>query len=66
MQRGALLWEAAGFSGMPVEVLQENYGHHHPDYMQGAASTITAKTRTNSVVDTVVSLESVRERRQKA
>lgn len=66
MQRGAPLWEAAGFLGMSVEVLQENYGHHHPDYMQGAATAITAKTRHVSVVETVVSLERERERRQKA
>ncbi|MBK3664901.1 site-specific integrase [Bradyrhizobium diazoefficiens] len=66
MQRGAALWEAAGFLGMSVEVLQENYGHHHPDYMQGAATAITAKARTIPVVETVVSLESIRERRQKA
>lgn len=66
MQRGAPLWEAAGFLGMSVEVLQEHYGHHHPDYMQGAANPITTKTRHVSVVETVVSLESARERRQKA
>jgi len=49
-----------------VEVLQENYGHHHPDYMQGAANAITAKRRPVPVVEKVVSLESARERRQKA
>jgi integrase len=41
MQRGVPLWEAAGFLGMSVEVLQDNYGHHHPDFMQGAANAIT-------------------------
>src|SRR5262249_19825163 len=41
MQRGALLWEATGFPGMSVEVLQ--YGHHHPDYMQSATSATIAK-----------------------
>jgi len=57
---------AAGFLGVSVEVLQENYWHHHPDYMQGAANAITAKRRPVPVVETVVSLESARERRQKA
>ena len=61
-----VLPKAAGFLGMSVEVLQEHYGHHHPDYMQGAATAITAKTRHVSVVETVVSLESAREKRQKA
>jgi integrase len=66
MQRGAPLWEAAGFLGMSVEVLQENYGHHHPDFMHGAAKAITSKSRQVSVVETVVDLESAREKRQKA
>ncbi|MGC1562842.1 MAG: site-specific integrase, partial [Bradyrhizobium sp.] len=66
MQRGAPLWEAAGFLGMSVEVLQENYGHHHPDFMHGAAKAITSKSRQVSVVETVVVLESAREKRQKA
>lgn len=66
MQRGAPLWEAAGFLGMSVEVLQENYGHHHPDFMHGAANAIGSKKRHVSVVETVVSLESAREKRQKA
>jgi hypothetical protein len=51
---------------MSVEVLQENYGHHHPDYMQGVTSAIPAKARPVPVVETVVSLESVRQKRQKA
>jgi integrase len=65
MQRAAPLWEAAGFLGMSVEVLEKNYGHHHPDHMQGAANAIGSKQRF-SVVETVVSLESAREKRQKA
>jgi integrase len=38
MQRGVPIWEAAGFLGMSPEVLQDTYGHHHPDYLQGAAA----------------------------
>jgi integrase len=37
MQRGVSIWEPAGFLGMSPEVLQDTYGHHHPDYLQGAA-----------------------------
>jgi integrase len=29
-------WVAAGFLGMTVETLLENYGHHHPDFQEGA------------------------------
>jgi hypothetical protein len=51
--------------GHVVEVLEKNYGRHHPDHMQGADNAIGSKKRF-SVVETVVSLESVREKRQKA
>jgi integrase len=37
MQRGAPIWEAAGFLGVSPEVLQDTYGHHHPDHLHGAA-----------------------------
>ena len=42
MQRGADLWQAAGFLGMTVEMLQERYGHHHPDFQADAARAISA------------------------
>jgi hypothetical protein len=51
MQRGVPIWEAAGFLGMSPEVLQETYGHHHPDHLQGAAAAIEQKNRYVSVVD---------------
>jgi integrase len=56
MQRGVPVWEAAGFLGMSPEVLQNTYGHHHPDYLQGAAAAIGQKTRYVSVAETVASL----------
>jgi len=65
MQRGVPVWEAAGFLGMSAEVLLGTYGHHHPDFLHGAANAITSKHRV-SVVETVVDLESVREKRQKS
>ncbi|MGH6780360.1 MAG: hypothetical protein ACRECL_20475 [Bradyrhizobium sp.] len=53
MQRGVPIWEAAGFLGgflgMSPEVLQDTYGHHHPDYLQGAAAAIGQKGRIVSV-----------------
>jgi integrase len=33
MQAGVSLWEAAGYLGMTVEVLERVYGHHHPEHM---------------------------------
>jgi hypothetical protein len=65
MQRSVPVWEAAGFLGMSAEVLLGTYGHHHPDFLHGAANAITSKHRV-SVVESVVDLESARERRQKA
>jgi integrase len=44
MQQGANLYTAAGYLGMSVEVLERNYGHHHPDYMADAVDKISKKT----------------------
>jgi len=56
MHRGVPIWEAAGFLGMSPEVLQDTYGHHHPDYLQGAAAAIGQKGRYVSVAKTVANL----------
>jgi integrase len=40
MQRGADLWEAAGYFGMSPEVLWRVYGHHHPDWQSELADQI--------------------------
>jgi integrase len=45
MQNGADLWQAAGFLGMTVEMLQERYGHHHPDFQREAADAVTRRKR---------------------
>ncbi|SHN66589.1 tyrosine-type recombinase/integrase [Bradyrhizobium erythrophlei] len=37
MQAGTDMWQAAGWLGMTVEQLQDNYGHHHPDFQSEAA-----------------------------
>ena len=39
MQSGCDVYEAAGFLGMTVEVLEHVYGHHHPDFQSGAANS---------------------------
>jgi integrase len=40
MQGGCDLWAAAGYLGMTVEMLEANYGHHHPDHQKEALVAI--------------------------
>lgn len=48
MQAGAPMWEAAGFLGMSEKTLRETYGHHHPDYLRGAANAIGTRRAPNA------------------
>lgn len=45
MQNGCDLWEAAGYLGMTVEMLETNYGHHHPDHQKGALEAMGRRAR---------------------
>jgi len=45
MQAGVDKWEAAGFLGMSVEMLDRVYGHHHPDHLRRAARAIGYRYR---------------------
>lgn len=36
MMAGTDPWVAAGFLGMSIQTLTDNYGHHHPDHLAGA------------------------------
>lgn len=40
MERGADLWDAAGYLGMSPTTLLKHYGHHRPDYQSGARRAI--------------------------
>jgi integrase len=40
MQSGVDIWQVAGMAKMTVEVLQEVYGHHHPDFLADAARAL--------------------------
>ena len=40
MQRGMDRWQAAGFFGVTVDVIESTYGHHHPDYLRDAAKVM--------------------------
>src|SRR6266567_7835498 len=57
--------EAAGFLDMSPEVLQDTYGHHHPDHLHGAATAIGQKGRYVSVAETVVNLTEDRNQKKK-
>ncbi|WP_082479266.1 site-specific integrase [Methylobacterium sp. Leaf102] len=45
MQNGVDLNEIAGFLGMTVKMLNDVYGHHHPDFQDGAAESFSVKNR---------------------
>jgi integrase len=67
MQRGVPVWEAAGYLGMSVEILDRVYGHHSPDHLKGAADAITGKSKPRvSVVVSVVGENRTRTKTQKS
>ena len=37
MQRGIDRWEASGFFGITLDMIESTYGHHHPDHLRSAA-----------------------------
>jgi integrase len=41
MQAGVDLWQAAGFLGMTVEMVERVYSHHHPDFQVEAAEALS-------------------------
>jgi integrase len=43
MQAGVDIWQVAGFVGMTVEMVQRNYGHHHPAFQKQAADAVTRR-----------------------
>jgi integrase len=40
LQAGVSIWEVAGLAGMTAEMIEQVYGHHHPDYQKTAASAL--------------------------
>jgi hypothetical protein len=62
-RRGPL---AAGYLGVSAQLSERTYGHHHPDYMRGAAEAITSKQSHNvSLVVSLVEPENDKAKRQK-
>jgi len=40
MQNGASIYDAAEYFGMTAEMIEKNYGHHHPDHQAGVVAAI--------------------------
>ncbi len=53
MQAGVDKWEAAGFLGMTVDLLDRMYGHHHPQQLQQAARAIGYRPRNETLGETL-------------
>ena len=46
MQSGVPPWDAAGYLGMSVQVLEAVYGHHHPDHMSSVVGAFDVAQRS--------------------
>lgn len=46
MQAGADKWEAAGFFGMSHRILEQVYGHHHPDHQSSVHIALAGGKRS--------------------
>lgn len=56
MQAGADRWEVSGYFGVTMKVIEEVYGHHHPDHQQ---SVHRAMSRRNGTVSGSVKVAKV-------
>jgi len=45
LQAGVSAWEVSGYVGMSVKMIEEHYGHHHPDYQSAAAKAVAPKAK---------------------
>jgi len=48
MEAGAELWQAAGYTGMTMAVLEKHYGHHRADHQAGAIKALRAAGGTQT------------------
>ena len=44
LQAGISLWEACGYFGVSLEMIERTYGHHHKDYLSGAAEAMNGRS----------------------
>lgn len=43
MLAGADIWDASHYLGMSPKMLEDVYGHHHPDFQKAVASKVGKK-----------------------
>lgn len=43
LQKGASIWDAAGYFDTSPETIQNTYGHHHPDFQESAVEAINRR-----------------------
>lgn len=48
LQNGMELWQAAGYFGVSVEVLDRVYGHHSPDHLMNAAALMARPAKPSN------------------
>jgi hypothetical protein len=65
MHAGVDKWEAAGFLGMSVEMLDRVYGHHHPDHLRNAAHAIGYGRRVHEKLAVTLAVRSGAGRRDR-
>ena len=58
MQAGVDKWEAAGFLGMSVEMLDRVYGHHHPQHLRQAAQSIGYRRQNETLAESLAQRKS--------
>lgn len=49
MQEGVPIWEAAGFLGMSPKMVEDVYGHHHPDHLRAATAALQSPRRRQTL-----------------
>ena len=47
MSRGMSTWEAAGFFGVSIDLIERCYGHHSPSYLADAAAKMSESGRSS-------------------
>jgi hypothetical protein len=43
LQKGASIWDAAGYFGTSPQTIEKTYGHHSPNHQQAARAAIARR-----------------------
>ncbi len=44
LQRGATMWDVAGYFGTSIETIERVYAHHAPDHMKSAVDAMNRRS----------------------